>query len=239
MGVVLNLADRNDVTAAVDSLTLPSNGVVADVGFGGGIGLRRLLDRVDARGKVHGVEVSSMMLSGAARRFSDEIAAGRLELHRASITELPLGTAVLDGLVTTHTVYFVSELDRAFAEIAHSLKGSGRAVIGLGNPDAMSGFQDYGFRIRAIPEIVQTIERAGLTLTRAARDREGQRAVPHALGGARARPPRELRPRRAGRGLATTGRVRLRGVEPPRALAHRHLKTARLPFRHSRSGAQA
>ena len=28
--------------------------------------------------------------------------------------------------------------------------------------------------------------------------------------------------------------MRLRGFEPPRAFAHRHLKTARLPFRHSR-----
>ncbi len=165
MGVVLNLADRSDVTAAVDSLTLPAGAVVADVGFGGGIGLRRLLDRVDARGKVHGVEVSSVMLSDAARRFRDDIAGGRLELHRASITELPLGSGVLDGLVTTHTVYFVTELDRAFAEIANALTGSGQAVIGLGDPGAMSGFQDYGFRIRAIPEIVQAIESAGLTLT--------------------------------------------------------------------------
>ncbi len=165
MGVAFNVGDRKDVTAAVETLTIPSSGVVADIGFGGGVGLRLLLDRVDARGKVHGVEVSSAMLSGSARRFSDEIARGRLELHRASITNLPFGSAALDGVITTHTIYFVSELDRAFSEIATALKSSGQAVIGLGDPDAMSSFQHYGFRVRAISEIVQATERAGLTLT--------------------------------------------------------------------------
>ena len=79
-------------------------GVVADVGFGGGVGIALLLDRVDAGGKVHGVEVSSEMLSRATRRFRDEITAGRLELHRASMTQLPFGPASLDGIITTHTV---------------------------------------------------------------------------------------------------------------------------------------
>jgi arsenite methyltransferase len=163
MGVALNLADRKDVAAAVDALTVSASGVVADVGFGGGVGLRLQLDRGGS--KVHGVEVSSEMLSGAARRFGDEISQGRLQLHRASITALPFGAAALDGVVTTHTIYFVSELDRAFGEIARSLKNTGEAVIGFGDPDAMSGFRPYGFRVRAISEVVQAVESTGLRLT--------------------------------------------------------------------------
>ena len=166
MGVALNVGDRKDVAAAVDAVsTIPSSGVVADVGFGGGVGLRFLLDRVDRGGKVHGVEVSSVMLSSAARRFGDEIAGGRMELHRASMTDLPFGSAALDGVITTHTIYFVAELDRAFGEIARALKSSGQAVIGFGDPEAMSGFGPYGFRVRAIAEVVQALETAGLTLT--------------------------------------------------------------------------
>jgi hypothetical protein len=74
MGVALNLGDRKDVAAAVDALTIPSSGLVADVGFGGG-------------------------------------------------------------------------------------------GIGLGDPDAMSGFRPYGFRLRAISEVGQALERARLTVT--------------------------------------------------------------------------
>jgi hypothetical protein len=33
--------------------------------------------------------------------------------------------------------------------------------------------------------------------------------------------------------------MRMRGLEPPRAVAHRHLKTARLPFRHIRGRQQS
>jgi arsenite methyltransferase len=61
-------------------------------------------------------------------------------------------------------IYFVSELDLASCEMGRSLKPSGRAVIGLGDPDAMSGFQDYGFHVRPIPQVVQAMESAGLTL---------------------------------------------------------------------------
>ena len=64
------------------------------------------------------------MLRRAARRFRDEVTAGRLELHRASMTELPFGPASLDGIIITHTVYFVSDLGRAFAELAEVLKSS-------------------------------------------------------------------------------------------------------------------
>jgi arsenite methyltransferase len=106
------------------------------------------------------------MLSRAARRFRDEIDADRLELHPASMTDLPFGTSSLDGIITTHTIYFVADLNRAFAELANALKSSGQAVIGVGDPDAMQQLPitPYGFRIRPIPEIVTALERADLTL---------------------------------------------------------------------------
>ena len=134
------------------------------------------------------------MLSRAPRRFRDEITAGRLELHRASMTELPFGPASLDGIITTHTVYFVPDLERAFAELAEVLKSSGEAVIGLGDPDAMEGFTPYGFRIRPVREILDALEHAELTLKDHQQIGQGSRrfhmllAAP-AVPGARRRPP--------------------------------------------------
>ena len=49
MGVALNVGDRKDVMAAVDALSIPPEAVVADLGFGGGVGVALLLDRVDTR----------------------------------------------------------------------------------------------------------------------------------------------------------------------------------------------
>lgn len=139
---------------------------MADIGFGGGVGIALLLDRVNAGGKVHGVDISSEMLSRAARRFREEISAGRLELHRASMTDLPFAPASLDGIVTANTIYFVSDLDRAFGEFADALKISGQAVIGLGDPEAMEKLPvaPHGFRIRSVREVVEALQRAELTL---------------------------------------------------------------------------
>lgn len=166
VGMALNRGNRRVVAAAVDALPIPPGSVVADVGFGGGIGLALLLDRVDAGGKVHGIEVSSEMLSRATRRFAEQISAGRLQLHRASMTDLPFGAACLDGIVTTNTIYFVPDLDQAFGQFARALKSSGRAVIGLTDPAAMAKlpFTSYGFRLRSVTEVVSALERAGMTL---------------------------------------------------------------------------
>jgi SAM-dependent methyltransferase len=181
VGRALNRGNRRAVTAAVDALAIPPGGVVADVGFGGGVGLSLLLDRVGAGGTVHGVEVSSEMLGRARRRFRAEIAAGRLQLHEGPIMELPLAPASLDGLVTTNTIYFVPELDRAFGAIAAALKPTGCAVIGLGDPDAMRAmpFTPYGFRIRSLDEVEAALGAAGLTVAEARRT--GKEARPFHL----------------------------------------------------------
>jgi ubiquinone/menaquinone biosynthesis C-methylase UbiE len=77
------------------------------------------------------------MLSLAARRFRRACSQGRLRLHSGSLTDLPLADAQIDALITVNTIYFVPDLDRAFAELSRVLKASGRVVIGLGDPDAM------------------------------------------------------------------------------------------------------
>jgi ubiquinone/menaquinone biosynthesis C-methylase UbiE len=50
--------------------------VVADVGFGGGVGLKFLLDSVSRSACIHGVEVSDTMLKQAARRYRRDVAGG-------------------------------------------------------------------------------------------------------------------------------------------------------------------
>lgn len=167
MGAALDRGNRKAVTASVDALALPPGGAVADVGFGGGVGLALLLERADPTTTVHGVEVSGEMLARAARRFGEPIAARRLVLHRASMTDLPFAPGSLDGVVTTNTIYFVEDLDRAFAELAGALKPSGRAVVGMGDPAAMAKMPvaPHGFRIRSVAEVADALGRAGLRVS--------------------------------------------------------------------------
>jgi SAM-dependent methyltransferase len=171
----LNRGNRRVIERAVQALPSRPDAVVADVGFGGGIGLRLLLDRPDAL-SVHGVEVSTEMIKQARAAFGADLAAGRLRLHHASITGLPLANSSLDGIITVNTVYFVDDLDQAFSELARTLAGPGRAVIGIGDPDAMGklSFTAHGFRLRPVAEIEAALDRAGLTLSEHVRVGEGR-----------------------------------------------------------------
>lgn len=154
---------------------------VADVGFGGAVGLKFLLDSVGPSGRVHGVEVSETMLSRAARRYRRDIATGRLSLHSGSMTQLPFPDGALDGAITVNTIYFVAELDRAFRELARVINGRGRLVIGLADPDVMAKlpFTEHGFHLRPVPDVIDTLRSTGLTVEH--RQISGDANAPHLL----------------------------------------------------------
>ncbi|GAA2773837.1 class I SAM-dependent methyltransferase [Mycolicibacterium pallens] len=164
VALLLNRGNRQAVAGAVDATEATAGNAVADIGFGGGLGLELLLRRVAPQGTVHGVEIADDMLARARARFDRQIAAGSLVLERGSLTALPLDDKSLDAAITVNTVYFVTDLDAACAELARVLRPGGRAVLGVGDPDAMARlpFTAYGFALRPIAEIVASLRRAGL-----------------------------------------------------------------------------
>jgi arsenite methyltransferase len=164
--VARRINERNvkAVDAAVAALDVADGQVVADVGFGGGIGLAALLKTPAAT--VHGAEISEDMLRAARKTYKNALASGRLVLHAGAMDALGLPDASLDGLLTTNTIYFIDDLAPAFAELRRVLKPGGRAVIGIGDPDHMRElpFTPYGFRLRPVGEVVRQLGAAGLTL---------------------------------------------------------------------------
>jgi arsenite methyltransferase len=176
---MLNRANRANVTAAVEAAELVPGQTAADIGFGGGVGLPLLLARVGPAGHVHGIDPSRTVLDRAARAFRDQTRSGLLTLQAGSITALPLPDASLDVALTVNTVYFVADLDLAFAEVARVLRPDGRAVVGLGDPDAMaaSAVTATGFTIRPVDEVVAALVRAGLASVGRRRVGEGHGAM--------------------------------------------------------------
>jgi len=164
IGRRLNRANRPAVIVALDALEIPPAAVLADLGFGGGVGLELLLRRLRLDGQVHGVDRSATMLAAAARRFRREISLGQLALHQALIERLPLATASLDGAILLNTLYFITDLAGALNECARVIKPGGRLVIGLGDPDAMARepLTAHGFQVRPISEVTSALHDAGL-----------------------------------------------------------------------------
>ena len=164
----LNRRNRPAVAAAVQAAALSPGEVAADIGFGGGVGLPMLLDAVGPAGHVHGVEMSRTMLDRAGRLHRDALSAGRLSLHQGVLGALPLEDASVDGLITTNTLYFVDDVDTAFRELTRVLRPSGRAVVGIGDPDAMADMPvtAHGFRLRRVEDVAAGMAAAGLDVRR-------------------------------------------------------------------------
>ena len=179
--IMLNRGNRRSVAAAVQATEIGPGGVAADIGFGGGIGLGLLLDRVGDDGLVYGVEVSEDMLRRARSRFAAEVEAGRLHLTDGSLTSVPLDDNSVDAAITVNTVYFAPELDAACAELARVLRPGGRVVVGIGDPEAMARipFTSYGFTLRPVTDVIAALQKAGLDVVE--RRRLDDVAIPHHL----------------------------------------------------------
>jgi ubiquinone/menaquinone biosynthesis C-methylase UbiE len=160
----LNRGNERAIAAAVESVEIPRGAVAADIGFGGGVGLQLLLDRVGDDGVVHGIEIADDMLRRARSRFGSDVRSGRLQLSSGSLTALGLDDGSVDALITVNTVYFISELDAACGELARVLRPGGCAVIGIGDPDVMARlpFTSHGFTIRSAAEIAAALQNSGL-----------------------------------------------------------------------------
>ena len=160
----LNKGNERAIAAAVDAAAAPRGGVVADIGFGGAVGLGLLLDRIGDDGLVHGIEIADDMLRRARSRFGGDVQSGRLRLSSGSLTALPLDDDSVDAIITVNTVYFITELGEACAELARVLRPGGRAVIGIGDPDVMAKlpFTSHGFTIRSVTEIAAALQHSGL-----------------------------------------------------------------------------
>ncbi|WLP93213.1 methyltransferase domain-containing protein [Gordonia sp. NB41Y] len=161
VGRLLNRTNRSIVIAAVAATECGPAAHVADIGFGGGVGLEALLE-CDGT-VVHGVEMSETMLAEARHRFSSDIAHGRLHLQSGRMESLPLADSALDAIISTNTIYFVSDLATALRELARVLRPGGRLVLGVGDPDQMSTmpFTRTGFRLRPIDRLVSALRDAG------------------------------------------------------------------------------
>jgi SAM-dependent methyltransferase len=106
------------------------------------------------------------MLDRARREFRRDLDSGRLQLTQGSLTALPLEDTSLDAAITVNTLYFLDDLETVCAEFARTLRPGGRAVIGVGDPEAMRRLPvtPYGFRLRPVDDIIAALERAGMTV---------------------------------------------------------------------------
>jgi ubiquinone/menaquinone biosynthesis C-methylase UbiE len=134
---------------------LPGEEIV-DIGFGGGLSLDLIRDRVAPAPPI-GVELSDAMIEAGRARWGQAVV-----LHKADVAALPFPDASLDGILSVNTIYFWPDLTAACREIRRVLKPGGRVVFGFRRPAMMrlSPITWFGFRLRPADRVEQCLRDA-------------------------------------------------------------------------------
>lgn len=151
---------------AVRALNVQRGDHVLDIGCGSGLSLS-LLAGLAPNGHSSGVDPSELMVERAVNLNKSAVKAHLVDVKVAAMEQLPYPNEQFDKIMSVHTVYFVEELDMAFAEIARVAKPGARLVLilrALGNKSAVNDFPSEVYTFRPMSEIVESLERAGFAV---------------------------------------------------------------------------
>jgi SAM-dependent methyltransferase len=101
---------------------------ILDVGCGGGRTIQQLLALAPA-GKVYGIDYAEASVAVATKSNASSIAAGRVDVRRASVSNLPFAPQTFDVVTAVETHYYWPDLPAALNEVRRVLKPGGYVVI--------------------------------------------------------------------------------------------------------------
>jgi len=147
-------------TFALRQLALDPADRVLEIGFGGGVMLRGLMDKAAF---VAGIDRSQEMVRRAQQVFADAVALGQAEFRQGYVEAIPFPAAWFGKVCTVNTVYFWASLDAGLKEIHRVLFPGGRLVLGFLPREHMERMKlpEDIFTTRAADEIVAVLKRCG------------------------------------------------------------------------------
>jgi SAM-dependent methyltransferase len=101
---------------------------ILDVGCGGGRTISKLAASA-SRGKVYGVDFSEESVAASKRTNAGSIDKGCVEIHRASVSQLPFPNAMFDIVTAVETHFWWTDLPGGVREVLRVLKPDGRLVV--------------------------------------------------------------------------------------------------------------
>jgi ubiquinone/menaquinone biosynthesis C-methylase UbiE len=119
-GAVMARLNKDMEDAAVDELAPDPGHRVLAVGFGPGVGIATLVDRLP-RGLVVGVDPSPAMVEQATRRNRAAVNAGRAQLVLAGADAIPWPEATFNGAVAVNSIQLWEPFDASLREVARVL----------------------------------------------------------------------------------------------------------------------
>ncbi len=104
---------------------------ILEIGFGPGSFIELMLGEQNHHGKIHGIEISAVMLNQASKRNRAAIGRGQVSLQQASVEGIPFDDGTFDRIYTSNTSMFWPSPIENFKEVRRVLKDDGRFVLSL------------------------------------------------------------------------------------------------------------
>lgn len=159
-GVLMARQNRDLNRWAIAHLDVRPGDHVLEIGFGPGVAVKQLAERV-GEGRVRGIDPSPTMLRMARRRNAAAVLAGRVELRLGALPELPYPSNAFDRILAVNSVQLWMD-DMSLAVLERALRARGLFALALQPRDELAkrGARAVG------REIIARLARAGFTPVR-------------------------------------------------------------------------
>ncbi|MGH9029345.1 MAG: class I SAM-dependent methyltransferase [Acidimicrobiales bacterium] len=119
--------NRDMELAALDELEPEPNDRVLCIGFGPGVGVAALTERL-VEGTVCGIDPSAAMGETALRHNARAVESGRVVLRRAAAESIPWSADTFDAVVAVNCIQLWRPLQAGVSEVARVLRAGGPLV---------------------------------------------------------------------------------------------------------------
>lgn len=136
---------------------------VLEIGFGPGVALRLLSERVTS-GVVEGIDPSEVMLNAAIARNRRAVDAGTMSLRIGTASRLPWDDGTFHEVLSLNNVFLWRPLDASLDEVRRVLRPQGRLLVGIHDWAARGELRmGRGALSRAQEELSKALERSRFT----------------------------------------------------------------------------
>ena len=109
-------------------VAIDTRSTILDIGCGGGRTIQKMA-AIATEGKVYGIDYAAGSVAAASSANASLIDAGRVEIQRASVSQLPFADNTFDLVTAVETQYYWPDLPGAMREIQRVLKPGGTVTI--------------------------------------------------------------------------------------------------------------
>jgi ubiquinone/menaquinone biosynthesis C-methylase UbiE len=127
-GIIMARTNQRIAAWAIDQLGIRQSDKVLEVGFGPGVGIE-LLAKSASSGRVVGVDASNAMVEQATSRNAKAIEAGRVDLRKGAVEQLPFADKMFDAALAVNSMQVWPDAVAGLREIRRVMKPSGRIAL--------------------------------------------------------------------------------------------------------------